>query len=76
MTTENTEVKIEFYKNNSTDKIWWVDFIGMKGRFAVSFDKKKILNLFVDYPKNFTQDEKRIFDEENPYWANFFKSRK
>jgi hypothetical protein len=71
--TENTDVIIEFYKNKETDKIWWVDYIGMKGRFAVSFDKKKILNLFSDYPHNFTQEEKQLFDKENPYWANYFK---
>lgn len=42
---------------------------------AVSFNKKKILNLFSDYPRKFSAKEKALFDEENPYWANYFKDR-
>lgn len=37
--------------------------------------RKKILFLFEDYPKNFTPEEKALFDKENPYWANFFRGR-
>ena len=63
--------RIEFYKENEDDKIWWVDYVDYRGFFAVSFDKKKILFLFGDYPQNFTPEEKALFDKENPYWANF-----
>lgn len=65
----------EFYKKNESDKVWWVDNVGIKGRLDVSFDKKKILNLWQDYPENFTKEEKELFDKENPYWANFFRDR-
>ena len=41
----------------------------------VSFDKKKIYNLFADYPHNLTAEEKEIFDKENPYWCDFFKGK-
>lgn len=68
--------RIEFYKENEDDKIWWVDYVDYRGFFAVSFDKKKILFLFGDYPQNFTPEEKALFDKENPYWANFFHKRK
>ena len=37
---------------------------------------KKIYNLFADYPHNMTAEEVKIFDNENPYWAAFFKDRK
>lgn len=40
-----------------------------------SFDKKHIFNMFRDYPHELTDEQKKIFDEENPYWANFFKDR-
>ena len=63
----------DFYKNNPTDKIWWLDTVGVIGEFLFSFDKKKIYNLFMDYPQNLTKEEKEIFDKENPYWADFFK---
>lgn len=65
-----------FYKENDTDKIWWIDNVNTKkGEFLFSFDKKKIYNLFEDYPHNLTAEEKEIFDKENPYWKDFFKDR-
>lgn len=65
----------DFYKNKETDKIWWVENNDMVGEFLFSFDKKKIFNLFADYPHNLTKEQKEIFDNENPYWADFFKER-
>lgn len=66
----------KFYKNKETDKIWWVDNSDeMVGVWLFSFDKKKIFNMFADYPHNLTKEQKKIFDEENPYWKNFFKDR-
>ena len=62
-----------FYKNKPSDKIYWIDNIGVIGEFLFSFDKKKIYNLFSDYPQKLTKEEKIIFDKENPYWADFFK---
>lgn len=64
-----------FYKNNENDKIWWIDNIEQKGVHLFSFDKKKIYNLFEDYPWNLSKEEKQIFDKENPYWKDFFKDR-
>ena len=68
ITVDKETRKIEFYKKHAGDKIWWVEYIGQLGMEAVSFDKKKILFIFGDYPKNFTKEEKDLFDKENPYW--------
>ena len=68
--------KIEFYKKNANDTIWWIEDPNNIGENLISFDKKKIYNLFRDYPHNFSDEEKEIFDKENPYWADFFKDRK
>lgn len=68
-------MKSDFYKNNETDKIWWIDDLDSVGEFLFSFDKKKIFNLFKDYPHNLTKEEKAIFDNENSYWKEFFKDR-
>lgn len=76
ITIDKETRKIEFYKNNESDKIWWVDYVDYFGFQAVSFDKKKILFIFGDYPQNFTKEEKALFDKENPYWANFFRKKK
>jgi hypothetical protein len=65
-----------FSKNNDNDVIYWVDLPIMLGEWLFSFDKKKVFNLFSDYPWKLTKEQKEIFDRENPYWENFFKDRK
>jgi hypothetical protein len=64
-----------FYKNNPSDEIWWVDNRDTIGEWLFSFDKKEVFNLFADYPHKLTAEQKKIFDKENPYWADFFKDR-
>lgn len=65
----------DFYKNNANDQIWWVDNLDTVGEFLFSFDKKHVYNLFRDYPQALSPEEKEIFDQENPYWKEFFKGR-
>lgn len=65
----------EWYKNNDTDKIWWKDNQDVVGEWVFSFDKETEFNMFRDYPHELTAEQKKIFDEENPYWAEFFKDR-
>ena len=64
-----------WYKNNPDDKIWWLDNSETKGEWLFSFDKKHTFNMFADYPHNLTPEQKKIFDEENPEWCEFFKDR-
>ena len=64
-----------FYKNNKTDTIWWIDNLESFGEHLFSFDKKHIYNLFQDYSHNMTDAEVEIFNSENPYWAEFFSIR-
>lgn len=65
----------EFYKKNESDKVWWVDNPEYIGIHLFSFDKRKVYNLFADYPDKLTQEERRIFDAENPFWVDYFKDR-
>lgn len=65
-----------WYKNNPDDEIWWLDNASeQKGVWIFSFDKKKKFNMFEDYPWKLTKEEKEIFDEENPFWKDFFSDR-
>lgn len=64
----------DFYHNNPSDKIWWVDSDNC-GEWLFSFDKVNVFNMFEDYPHNLTEDQKELFDKENPHWAEFFKDR-
>ena len=63
-----------FYKSNVGDSIWWVDSDSV-GEFEFTFDKKRIFNMFRDYPWQLTAEQKAIFDRENPEWAEFFSDR-
>ena len=63
----------DFYKNKKSDKVYWVDNIDSVGKHLFSFDKQTVFNLFADYPHNLTNEQREIFDKENPYWADFFK---
>ena len=65
----------KFYKNEETDKIWWVDTSDKVGVWEFSFDQKTVFNMFQDYPWQLTPEQKEIFDRENPFWADFFSDR-
>lgn len=64
-----------FFKQNETDTIWWVDTTDRDGIWEFSFDKKKVYNMFADFPQKLTKEEAQIFIKEQPYWADFFKDR-
>lgn len=63
-------------KNENAKKVIWCSNRQRIGERLFTFDGKQIFNLFRDYPHALTDEQKRIFDEEEPYWANFFKNRK
>lgn len=70
-------MKNNWYKNNDSDKIWWLDNGSeVLGQFIFSFDKKKEYNMFADYPYKLTEKEIEIFNAENPFWASYFKDRR
>ena len=66
----------DFYKETEESKIWWIDILDVIGEHLFSFDEKKIYNLFADYPHNMTEEEVEIFNQENPFWRDFFSDRK
>ena len=67
--------KYNFYKEHKDDKVYWVDNSGTMGEFLFSFDKKKVFNLYKDYPEKLSKEEKIIFDKENPYWKDYFSDK-
>ena len=67
--------KYNFYKENTEGKVFWVDSVDVIGEHLFSFDKKKIYNLFADYPHNLSSEELQVFNKENAYWVDFFNDR-
>lgn len=66
-----------WYKEHPGDTIWWLNNADeTTGEFVFSFDKKRLFNMFADYPHELTAEQKRIFDKENPFWADFFSDRR
>ena len=65
-----------WYHEKPGDLVWWVESpIEKDGEWLFSFDKQTVYNLFADYPWKLTQEQRLIFDRENPYWVDFFKDR-
>lgn len=65
----------DFYKKDDNRKVWWIDALEQKGPLLFSFDRKKIYNYWRDYPSNLTPEEVKIFQEDEPYWANFRRTK-
>lgn len=67
---------LDAYKGKDTDKVYWLEPVDEAvGEHLFSFDLKKVYNLFADYPWALTEEEKEIFDRENPFWRDFFEDR-
>lgn len=62
-------------KKKNMMKFEWIENNDQIGDMNFTFDRKKIFNLFRDYPHKLTKEQKQIFDKENPYWAEFFKDK-
>lgn len=64
----------DFVKNTLESRIWWTGAIGYYGGGWFSFDRKKLYSVFGD-ARNLTGEERKIFIEDCPYWANFFNMK-
>lgn len=62
-------------KHEPSDKIWWKYNSEVIGEFVFSFDKEKEFYLYRDYDK-LSKKQKKIFDAENPEWAEFFAGKR
>lgn len=66
---------MEMSDSGNDVKFEWIDNPDQIGEMNFTFDGKRVYNLFQDYPHELTEQEKKIFDEENPFWSDFFKDR-
>lgn len=53
----------------------WIENPDKVGEMLFTFDGETVFNLFRDYPYKLTPEQKKMFDDLNPYWAEFFKDR-
>lgn len=66
-----------FYKDRISLRVWKVDLAKqIAGPMLFTFDRKKIYNFWSDYPQKLMPEEIEVFEEDNPYWANFHEHRK
>ncbi len=59
----------------SKEDFRWLRNPEQKGERQFTFDGNRVFSLFEDYPHELSEEEKAIFDEVNPFWADFFKDR-
>lgn len=71
----SNETRGQWRKKKDSDRIWWLEGTGRIGEWIFSFDKVHKFNMFRDYPYKLTEEQKAIFNKENPYWVDFFKDR-
>ena len=62
--------------DNNSLKFSWIRNPDKVGEMLFTFDGVKTFNLYKDYPYALTPEQKKIFDEANPFWADYFKHRK
>ena len=62
--------------DNSSLRFSWIDNPEQVGEMLFTFDGVQVFNLFRDYPNALTPEQKRLFDEANPFWVDYFKDRK
>lgn len=62
-----------FIKKDAKSKVWDAIPEEEDGGMYISFDCKKIYNLYKDYPDNMTEEEIEIFEKERPLWKKLFK---
>ena len=63
-------------KEDNMSGFRWLENPEKIGEMLFTFDGERVFNLFRDYPHELTKEQKKVFDAENPYWAEFFKDRK
>ena len=62
--------------DNDSLNFSWVENPDKVGEMLFTFDGEIIFNLFRDYPHALNPKQKQVFDEANPFWANYFRDRK
>lgn len=64
---------LNWYKKEKDRLVWWLDDGRYLGRHVFSFDKVQKFNLFKDYPHKLSEEQRQIFDKEEPFWSDYFK---
>jgi len=62
-------------KSNTAKEFSWVYTPNQIGVIRFTFDGNKVFNLFKDYPYALSKEEKAMFDDANPFWADYFSDR-
>ena len=59
------------YKKQECDVILWAESVRYMDTIFFSFDGITFYSLYGDYPESLTEEQRRIFATEDPFWAEF-----
>ncbi|MCD8287622.1 MAG: hypothetical protein LUC18_02130 [Porphyromonadaceae bacterium] len=73
MTIEEAEKEYgkldKFDRLSKKSRVWRTAPVDCIGIHFFSFDRKHLYNVFSDIPNELTPEQKRIFAEDEPFWA-------
>lgn len=62
----------KIYRDSKDNKVWWLETEAL-GESVFTIDKKKFYSLFGDYPEKLSVEEWLTFNDEYPYWRDFYE---
>lgn len=68
--------RLEYDWDDDFNEDIWEVYTYAKGSYYFTFDKKRVFNMWADYPYKLTKKQIKIFDKAtNGFWHKFFRNR-
>ncbi len=60
-----------FRTHSANNRVWWTGLADGTSVIFLSFDKKNLYNIYRDVPQKLTEEQLKIFIEDEPFWADW-----